>query len=618
MEEKISTAKIIIDENNEITDLVREIHKSKAERVVLTFTEQTDILISPINLKVLHEAAEREGKLLIAQIIQNPTGIRNSKLAGIKTIDTPSNPTEYDWEEAFEMIQAKKKEKLEKKKLLEELPTKEDEKEIFEEKVEDSIEKVKPPKVETTSQYIDKRGVKRATPFISIDDDIPQTLESNPVQAGILPAVGAIPLKKRFRINIFKNLKSSIRPKVGETVRVGNKKKILKILLFTLVPLVLLSALGFFLYNRYATFVKVRVFVESKPVEVENLLVGDTTIEEIDFESLKIPIKMEEKTKSLSNSITATGKAYRGEKAKGTIVIFYNGDCDGDTPDISLPVGQAVTSSGLSFKLINSVSFTCSEAFSSGVQVEADTFGDEYNIVSGKSFSIDGHSLDTLFAKSTSNFTGGTKEEYTVLSQTDVNNGVEALSTTAIEEVKSELREIAGDWEIIEDTIRSEVDKTTIVTDKKVGVQADIVNLDLTIKGSATYYKTTGLDEKLTQLLENKAQEENLFESNKDLELVLGDDIQKSITVEESKKSVVKIKIVAKATIKPKVDKDQLQNKLKGMEWDEGKTYLNTLNYAQRKPEAVFNPLNYPAFLQRFPDRRGGVLVSIVELEAEE
>ena len=116
MEEKIPTSKIIIDSSHELTDLVREIHRSKAERIVLTFTEQTDILISSINLKVLQEAAEREGKLLIAQIIQNPTGIRNSKLAGIKSIDTPSNPTEYDWEEAFEMIQAKKKEKIQRKK----------------------------------------------------------------------------------------------------------------------------------------------------------------------------------------------------------------------------------------------------------------------------------------------------------------------------------------------------------------------------------------------------------------------------------------------------------------------------------------------------------------------
>ena len=116
MEEQIKTSKIIVEEQSELTDLVREIHRSKADRIVLTFTEHTDILISSINLKVLLEAAQREDKLLIAQIIQNPTGIRNAKLAGIKTIDTPSNPTDYDWDDAYEMIQQKKREKFERKK----------------------------------------------------------------------------------------------------------------------------------------------------------------------------------------------------------------------------------------------------------------------------------------------------------------------------------------------------------------------------------------------------------------------------------------------------------------------------------------------------------------------
>ena len=96
MEDNKITEKIVVEQSHELTDLVRAIHKSKAERIILTFTEHSDILISPINLKVLNETAEREGKLLIAQIIQNPTGVRNSFLAGLKVIETPSNPTEYD------------------------------------------------------------------------------------------------------------------------------------------------------------------------------------------------------------------------------------------------------------------------------------------------------------------------------------------------------------------------------------------------------------------------------------------------------------------------------------------------------------------------------------------
>ena len=174
MAEKIITSKIIVDQSHELTDIVRDIHKSKADRIVLTFTEQTDLLISPINLRVLEEASQRDGKLLIAQIIQNPTGIRNAKLANIKVIDTPSAPTEYDWEEAVELIAKKKESKLEKKKEIEEVIPQEDNKEVFEERIKNSLEE------NGNKKYVDKRGVKPLNSFISIDQDLPKGETATP------------------------------------------------------------------------------------------------------------------------------------------------------------------------------------------------------------------------------------------------------------------------------------------------------------------------------------------------------------------------------------------------------------------------------------------------------
>ena len=607
MAEKITTSKIIVESSHELTDLVRDIHRSKADRIVLTFTEHTDILISPINLKVLLEAAQREEKLLIAQIIQNPTGIRNAKLAGIKTVDTPSNPTDYDWEDAKEMVQLKKREKFERKKLLETSAIVEDQKEVFEEKVEQKIEE------KQTKQYEDKRGIKTRSDFIAIDKDIPgerpsvvPTITQNTPLATTKSPFKSISMKKIGKLNLLEKFKGL------------NKKKFLKISLFIFLPLLLLSVLGFFLYNQFGTFVKVKIFVESKPVEVESVLVGDEGIEELDFESLKIPIKKEEETKSLSDTITATGKAYKGEKAQGKIMITYWGTCGEETPKISLAAGHSVTANGKTYKLVNAVDFPCDQVFASDVPIIAENIGEEYNLASGQTMELAGYTADILKAKNTTALTGGTKEEYSVLSQLDIDNAVEALSTTAIEEVKSALRETSSGWEIIEDTILSEVDKSSIKTDKKVGEEATSVNLDLTIKGTATYYQTKGLAEKLTTLLREKAEEENLFESEKDLELVLGDEINKEITIEESTKDLVKIKIVASANIKPKIDKDQLTDELKGMSWEEGREYVDSLKYAQREAEVTFNPMNYPAFLKRFPERRGGILISIVELEVEE
>ncbi len=610
MAEKITTSKIVVDESHELTDIVRDLHKSKSDRIVLTFTEQTDLLISPINLKVLEETAQREGKLLIAQIIQNPTGIRNAKLAGMKVIDTPSAPTEYDWEEAVELIAKKKESKLERKKEIEEILPEENNKEVFEERIKSSLEE------NGNKKYVDKRGIKPVNSFIAIDQDLPN---KDIPTAKIFPnkelrAATQPPEIKKSRINIFSKLKGL------------NKKGLLRIALFGIIPLFVIIVIGLVLYNQFATIAKVKIFVEAKPVEVELILTGDEDTQEIDLENLTIPIKVEESTQSLSDSITATGKAFRGEKAKGeaTFTFYYkdrNSECpEVDPPIVVLKVGHIVTTSGYTFKTTTSAEIHCGTMVT--IPLEATEIGEQYNLSEGKTFLIQGYTEDVytegdIMGLNGAPFTGGSKEEYTVLSQLDVDNAVEQLSTTAIEEVKSDLREKNQGWEIIEDTILSEVDDKSIKTDTKVGEEAETVNLDLTIKGSATYYSTTGLTEALTELLRKQAEENNLFESDKDLELVLGDNLDIDISVEDSTKDVIKIKIVAKSNIKPKIDKTALENTLRGMSWEEGKEYIDNLKYAERKSEITFTPNNYPSFLKRFPDRKGGVMVTILELEVD-
>lgn len=608
MAEKINTSKIIVDQSDELTDIVREIHKSKAERIVLTFTEQTDLLISPINLRVLLESAHREKKLLIAQIIQNPTGVRNAKLAGLKVIETPSSPVESDWEDALELIVKQRESKKEKKESIKDVGVKEERREVFEEKVQHSVEE------KNSKGYVDRRGLNRNPSFVSIDTDIPK--RDTPVEK-IFPnrdfaVKGEVSNTKTGRVNIFEKLKGL------------NRRVLLKRSLFVLLPILLIIVIGLVLYNQFATLVKVKIFVAAKPVEIEQVLTGQEGIEEIDFENLKIPIKTESASQSLSDSINATGKAFRGDKATGSVrLTFYykEDDCPVEnSPKVTLGVGHIIRTGELAYKLTASAEILCNQM--ADVQVEATDIGKDYNIQAGKRFSVDsysaGYSQGEVIGLNSAAFTGGSEEEYTVLSQQDVDNAVEQLSITAIEEVKSDLRDRAKGWEIIEDTILSEVDTKSIKTDKSVGQEASTVNLDLSIKGSATYYLATGLSDALAELLQNKAEEEKLFESDKDLELVLGDEIDKDISIENAEGGSVKIKIVAKSMVKPKVDKTKLEDTLRGMKWEKGKEHVNGLRYSERKPEVTFTPMNYPEFLKRFPDRKGGVMVQIVELEVEE
>ncbi len=614
--ERITTEKIVAETSHELTDLVRAIHKSKAQRIVLTFTEHSDILISPINLKVLNETAQREGKLLITQIIQNPAGVRNSLLAKIKTIDTPSGPTDYDWQEAEEMAHEREEEQLERKRHLGNLSAVKEENKAFEEKFESTIgkpnEEIKRSEIKkenSMSEYIDRRGIKTQPPFISIDQDIPKAEKEIPPENTSLQPKKIQSKLLRFRPGLFRRKSGA-----GMT-GTASKKKISKTFLKVLIPLFALLLTGGILYNHFATFVKVKIFIESKPVKIETVVSGDKDIEEIDFENSKIPIKVEEKSKSLSNTITATGKSYKGNKAEGNIKIYFSDACMEETQPITLEVGHTLTATiggkTTSYKLKNSVTITCPEGEASIVAAD---IGPEYNISTiNNSFSIQGY--NSIFGKNISTISGGTKEEYTVLSQADIDKGVEELSSTAIEEIKSELRSVSGDWVIIEKTILSAVDKTSIKTDKKVGEEATDANLDLTVKGSATYYNKHNIDEKLKELLKKKAEDEKLFDSEKDLDLELNNDIKTDIVVVEAKGDSVKIKITASTTVKPMVNKEKIAQDLMGMGWKEGNEYLKNLQFAEKKPEAVFYPEKYPNFLKRYPNRKGGVLIEIKEIE---
>jgi len=610
MEDKVNISKIIINANHELTDIVKEIYNSKSDRVVLTFTDHSDLLISPINLKVLQEVAEKEKKLLIAQIIQNPTGVRNGRLAGIKVIEDPSGPTEQDWQDTLENVENKAREKISKKKV-EQLSKDEEvaKTSSFEDRVNSALSKSR------EERKGEQNVIPQPTPFISIDQDlpsdkkesltgrdftsIPQTEEVPKRVPGVSPQVKNF--KQYFKRFDFKN------------------KKFLRIFILALSFLILLPAVTFAIYNQMAPFARVTIFVEAKPVVIEKVFVGDLNIEEVDFDNLKIPIKTGEETKSLSDTITPTGKAFRGEKAKGVVTLTYNntsGCGETDTP-ITLNIGQKITATtGESYILTGGAQLTCPKILD--VPVESVEVGTEYNLSAGKSFSVTGYASSTLSGFNAAAFTGGSKEEYTVLSQQDLDAAVEKLSTTAIEEVKSELREKETAWDIIENSIKSEVEKGSTKTDKKVGEEATIVNLDITIKGTATYYSTKGLDEGLTELLREEAIENNLFETEEDIELVLGDEVEKKLTVDDTVTDSVQIKLEASSTIKPKVDKTGIENKLKGMSWEEGLKYIATIDYSDQKTEVSFVPNGYPEFLKRFPDRQGGVLVAIKELKAEE
>lgn len=599
MEDNRKITKIVIGKEDELTDIVTGILDSQNERILVTFAEESDLLISPINLKVILETADERDKSIIAQIIKNPTGIRNAQLAGLTTIDNPSYPTEEMWEK--EMLDRARRynplgKRVEKKEEVTETKEVVEPKNEFKDRINSALEKSR------------NNQEKEDDILITFDEDIePLGSEEIPGDEQVNTKVHTKPVVQTGPI--LEKLKSILQ-------KIKYPTKLKRLIPLLTISVFVLSLLVAFIYYNTVPFVKIRIYVEAKEVSIERTFQGDENIKSVDFENSKIPIKQEIVEKSRSTTITATGTAYRGEKAKGKVNIAYVkiGGCTGVSA-LNLQAGHVIvsSSSGQSFKLDAATTVDCNNI--SEAAVTAIEVGEEYNLSSGQHFTVQGFSSNEVYAMNSSGaFTGGSKEQYTVLSQADVNSGVEDLRKIAVEEGEQELKEKNGGWEVIVDSITSELVKSETKTDVNVGAEAKDVNLSIKTKSTATYFLKDGFDEGIANLLTTEAQQKNLFESDKNLELALGDDIEKTITVIESNKNGIKIKLVAKGSVKPKVDKENIVRELKEMSWEEGQEFLKKQVFSAKETEIVFQPQNFPTKLLHFPKRQGGILIEIKEV----
>ncbi|KKQ11323.1 MAG: hypothetical protein US24_C0033G0003 [candidate division WS6 bacterium GW2011_GWC2_36_7] len=622
MEENEKITKIVVGREDELTDVVSGILNAKTDRIILTFAEESDILISSINLSVIKETAEEEGKVLVCQIIKNPTGQRNSKIAGITTIDTPNNPTEDVWEKAQTPEPVAKSPVVEKSeaKLEEKSTTSESsnsKSSSFETRINEAIQKSRTD----IEKKKDVKTIHQDGIIISVGEDLPS--EENDTSE-VKPNLSNLDFKDvlkteqshkdrkpLFSFLQFLSPKTKSSPSNTISTQAPLTRKFKKLLPILLISVVFITALVLVVYLNTVPFVKVRVFVKAQEVSIERTFTGDANIKEIDFEALKIPIKTESVEEARSTSITATGRAFKGEKSAGAVTLTHPNP-SGTCTALSLPAGQVVISAdGKTYSLDSAISLECDSFLTT--PVHATDIGEEYNTPSSY-FTVQNYSSTEVFGYRSGTFTGGSKTEYTVLSLSDVNTASDELKTSSISEAEKALQEKQGEWALITDSVKSEIKKDSLKTDVAIGAEATQANLSLTVTSSGTYYYSNGFDAGVATLLTTEAQTKNLFQTDQNLDLTLGEDIQKDVSVVQKTDNSVLIKLIASGSVQPKIDKTEIVNTLKGKKWKEGTTYLDGLKYSDKATMYEFNPVNFPQSLYYFPKRQGGILVEIVDI----
>lgn len=315
-------------------------------------------------------------------------------------------------------------------------------------------------------------------------------------------------------------------------------------------------------------------------------------------------IAAEEVQTSLDGTVStnATGKKDVGDKAKGTVTIYNNSESKR-----TIPAGIVITSAnGLDFVTDKEVSvasqsgdvFSGTKPGTVQVAVTAKEIGSSSNLPSGTKFTLALSS--SLAAKNDSAFSGGTKKEVTVVAKKDLTtldtDLVKTLQDKANETIKSKL---SDDRELLPFFTNTTLSKKTY--DQDIDDEAK----KITLKGTVTFTSFSFSKEDLKKLAESTLQgrySDDLAISDKGISASL-EDIKKISTSE------VDGKLVIKAGLLPKINKDTIQKDLAGKSFNDAESYLGEIPQV-KSAEIILTP-NIPFLPKLLPRISNNITISL-------
>lgn len=262
----------------------------------------------------------------------------------------------------------------------------------------------------------------------------------------------------------------------------------------------------------------------------------------------------------------ATGTKKTGDKAKGKVVIFSS-----LTKDQTFSKGTKITSSGdLDFTLDSDVKVASSSGASDvkqvSVNVTASTFGKEYNLPSGTKFSVSGFDKSAVEAKNDDAFSGGTEKSITIVSKEDqtklADDLVDKLKQTAQDELKKKLSE---------GTLLLPVFTSSAFDTKNYSKDVDEEASEVSLTGTVNFEGLTYKESDLFDFSKDK-----LAQDQKDLS-VNPKDFNVSVTDVKVKNGDVSATLTVKASLIPKIQKENILKQIQGKSVTQAEETLKAL-----------------------------------------
>lgn len=346
------------------------------------------------------------------------------------------------------------------------------------------------------------------------------------------------------------------------------KKKGIVLPIAIVVGIILLFG-GLIYYYLYQAKAIVVLSIQPKMVDQSETVTFSTTASN-DFSEGIIAAKAIETTLDGQLSTEATGKKDTGDKAKGEVTIYNNGD-DPVTLNSGTPIRA---SNGVTFLIdkdikIGSASgdiFSGTKPGTADAPVVAKELGTESNLPSGTKFAIGGDT--TLAAKNDSAFSGGTKKQLTVVSQNDLTKLRTDLPKSLEDKADSAIKQSAdSDETVLPIVISSALTKTKY--DKKVDEEAKKVTLAATVAFTGMAYKNSDVKDYAKSLLKDTYDDDTNIAND-----------SMNVTVEDAtlkKNKTVEASIIIEAGLLPNIDTDEVVKELEGKSLDEAKAIVNSL-----------------------------------------
>jgi hypothetical protein len=404
--------------------------------------------------------------------------------------------------------------------------------------------------------------------------------------------------------NMFnRNKRKDLNPDAPTNTR---KKKII----LAIVAIAILT-LAYLLIFQFSS-VDIRINAAKQDVSATSQVFLDPTVTEIGTVDNKyvVPAKIltvEKFSASWTGEANGTGRT--GNKAGGTITIYNN-----KSQAVSIAAGTKIVnkSTGKSYAIKEAVNL---EARAVGdvvdptkkenVAIEAVDFGPEYNIDSAvtQNYSVDGHDDDEVFARSFNKITGGTVEEFVMVSQENIDNLKKAKETEFKTQAETKLKsQIPGGSFLIAETI--ELVEIVVSSTPKLNEKSLDNTFSLTLEANIVGYLVNNDDFKeLGAKLISESQSASVVNTLDTPQIT-------SVTKEGEESDVYVLDITTSGSVGEKLDPEEIAREISGGTLQSAREYIDAINGVESF-SIKFAPGFIPQFLQFVPSATNRISIKV-------